>query len=67
MSDRLLVIKPNSFSVGITPVKSVFYRLEGLEKAAGLTPGLQVVVEMSPDEARQFAMMLVHKAKEAEV
>jgi len=62
-----LLIRPNGFSVGITPQRTVFYRLDDFaQQAAGLKPDTLIAVEMSPADARQFALMLNNKADEAE-
>ncbi len=67
MIERFLVIKPDGLAIAIVnPDRDVVIHLRGLEKAAGLTPGLQVMIEMTPTEARQFAQALIRKADEAE-
>lgn len=68
MSDEptsFLVIRPDRLEFAVNGGR-VIVRLRGFEKEAGLTPGLGVMLGMSPDEARQFAAALNRTALLAE-
>jgi len=57
--DRFIVLTPDALGLGIGPNREVVVSLRGLEKKAGLVPGLGVMIAMSPTEARQFAESLL--------
>jgi hypothetical protein len=63
---RFIVIKPDNLEVAIGPSREVIVRLRGLEDEAGLTPGLGVMIGLSPTEARRFADALRDTANKAE-
>lgn len=66
MSDRILVISPENLGLAVGPHRDVVIRLHGLEKEAGLVPGLAVAIAMSPTEARRLAQALCNTAALAE-
>jgi hypothetical protein len=69
MSDeptKFIVIGLDALGIGVAEDGTVVVRLGGLEKEAGLTPGLGVMLGFSPDQAREFAQRLNSKAREAE-
>ena len=63
---RVLIFTPDQLAIAIGPNREVLVHLEGFERAAGLTPGLWVMIRMSAAEARQFAQSLFRMADEAE-
>lgn len=63
---RFIVVTPDSLGLAVGPNREVVIKLLGLEKAAGLTPGLGVMIGMTATEARQFAQALIRTADEAE-
>ena len=62
----ILVIGADGLEIAIGPHREVIVRLMGFEKAAGLTPGLGVMLRLTPTEARQFATALNNTADKAE-
>ena len=62
---RFLVIGADSLELAIGPDGNVVVRLMGLEKEAGLAPGLGVMMALSPAEALQFAQRLESMAQKA--
>ena len=63
---RFLVIKPDNLELAWTKDRLVVVRLKGLEADAGLAPGLGVMLELTPAEARRFASGLNNTANAAE-
>lgn len=66
MPDRFIVIKPENLEFAIGPDREVIIKLLGLEKEAGLVPGLGVMIGLSPTETQRFAEALVRTANKAE-
>lgn len=64
--ERFLVITPESLELGVATDRNIVIRLRGLEKEAGLTPGLGVMIVLTATEARKLAQSLNRKANEAE-
>lgn len=64
--NRFLVIGADSLELAIHEHGNVVVRLKGLEKEAGLAPGLGVMLGLTPAEARQFAKALERTAQKAE-
>jgi hypothetical protein len=63
---RYLVITPENFAVSIiNPDRAVAIHLDLDREQTGLL-GIEVMVRMSPIEARQVAQTLLRKADEAE-
>jgi hypothetical protein len=52
--------------LGVGPNREVVVKLIGLEEAAGMTPGLGVMMALTPTEARRFADALHRTADKAE-
>ena len=63
---RYLVIGADGLAVALGPNGEVCVELQGFEKEAGLTPGLGVMLALSPVEARAFVIALNNKIAEAE-
>jgi hypothetical protein len=63
---RFLVITPDHLELAIGPNREVIVKLKGLEQAAGLAPGLGVMLGLTPVEARKFATGLNNTADKAE-
>jgi hypothetical protein len=61
---RWIVITPDSLQIAIGAKHEIIIR--GLEKEAGPTPGLGVMIGLSPTEARRFAVALRNTASKAE-
>jgi len=66
MLERFIVITPDNLELAIGPNREVIVRLRGLEKEAGLTPGIGVMIGLSSTEASQFAEALHRTANKAE-
>ena len=68
MSDpsRILVIGAEALELATGPHNEVVVRLRGLEKEAGLVPGLAVALALSAGEARWLAGALIRAAEKAE-
>ena len=64
---RFLVIGLEQLDLAIGPNREVVVRLRGLENDAGLTPGLGVMLALTPGEAHKFAEALHRTAQTAEV
>jgi hypothetical protein len=64
---RFLALKPENLEIAATKDRNVAVRLVGLEKEAGLSPGLGVMLVLTPTEARRFAEGLRNTANKAEV
>lgn len=62
---RFLMITPDNLELAVADDHNVVVRLRGLEKEAGLTPGLGVMIVLSPGEAVQFAEALKRTAQKA--
>jgi len=64
--ERWLLITPSKLVFAISPRRTVAIQLgyEGTE--LGLAPGVKLAVDLTPAEARSFAMTLLRKANEAE-
>ena len=63
---RVLLIGADMLDLAIGPHREVVVRLRGLEKDAGLVPGLGVALNLSPAEARRLAAALSRTADKAE-
>lgn len=63
---RFLVIGADQLELAIGPHREVIVRLVGLEKEAGLAPGLGVMLGLTTVEARRFATALNNTADKAE-
>lgn len=63
---RHIVITAESLAFATGPNGEVIVKLLGLEKMAGLTPGLGVMLGLTPEEARKFAQALIRTADAAE-
>ena len=64
--ERFLVITPENLELAVGPNREVIVRLRGLEKEAGLSPDLGVMLGLSTVEARQFAAAQNRTADNAE-
>lgn len=63
---RFYVLTADQLEFAIGPNREVIVRLRGLEKEAGLTPGLGVMLQLTAAEARRFATALNNTAASAE-
>lgn len=63
---RYLVIGLDALGVGIAQNGDVVVSLAGLGQQIDLAPGLEVMVGLSPEQARELAERLDSKAREAE-
>lgn len=62
---RFLMIGAEQLEFAASEDGKVVVRLRGLEKAAGLAPGLGVMLVLSPDEARRAGQSLHNTAQKA--
>jgi hypothetical protein len=63
--ERFLFLSPNGVRFGITPNRNVSVGF-AYEEGLGLSPGLRLAMELTPQEAREIARLLNKKADEAE-
>lgn len=69
MSDkpvRFIGFGPDSIELAIAPDGNVVVKLLGCEKEAGLTPGVGVMMVLTPEEARKLGLALGRTADKAE-
>ncbi|WP_157378913.1 hypothetical protein [Burkholderia ubonensis] len=69
MSDapkRLICFTPENLELAIADDCNNVVRLSGMEKEAGLTPGVGMMMVLTPTEARGFAEALLRNADQAE-
>lgn len=68
MKTRYLVISAEQTAVGYTttPKRAVVIELMLPQELLGLAPDLGLMLDFSPDEARQFAAALIRKADAAD-
>jgi hypothetical protein len=64
--NKFIAITPNNLSLGVADDRNVVVKLIGMEEEAGLTPGIGVMLVLSPTEARRFAQSLIRVADKAE-
>jgi hypothetical protein len=57
---------PDNLELAVAPDRNVIVRLMGMEQEAGLTPGVGMMMVLSPTEARRFAESLTRVANMAE-
>lgn len=65
-NDRVAFFAPEEFSAGITPNGNVSFGLGKPNPMLGFAPDLVFAAELTPDEARTIAQLLLRKADEAE-
>jgi hypothetical protein len=65
-SERWLFLNPDKLAFVISPNGNVAIRLDYPRDETGLAPGIVLAMELTPDEARNVAEVLVRKAEEAE-
>jgi hypothetical protein len=63
--ERFLFLSPTGIRFGVTPNRNVSIGF-AYDKELGLSPGLQLAMELTPSEARGIAAMLNKKADEAQ-
>lgn len=63
--ERFLFLSPQGLRFGVTPARNVSVGFQ-YDSALGLSPGLNLAMELTPNEARRIAAMLYKKADEAE-
>jgi hypothetical protein len=63
---KFFVMGADALDLGVGPNREVVVKLIGLEEAAGMTPGLGVMMALTPTEARRFADALHRTADKAE-
>ena len=63
---KFLCISPENIEIAIADDRTVVIRLRGLEKEAGLTPGLGVMIALTPTEAKRLSSSLLNTANKAE-
>ena len=64
--DKFIVVTADNLALAINPDRSVGIHVSGVEKHLGLSPGIALMLRLSPQEARAFAQALHRKAEEAE-
>ncbi len=67
LPSRFIGFTPDDLELAIADDRNVIVKLRGSEKEAGLTPGIGMMLILSPTEARRFAEALVRTADKAEV
>jgi hypothetical protein len=65
-TDRPIFFAPEEFRVGIAPTGNVALALGKPGPSLGFAPDLVFAAELTPDEARTIARLLLRKADEAE-
>lgn len=63
---KFICFTPDNLAIGVADDKNVIVKLLGAEKEAGLTPGVGMMLVLSPTEARRFAQALNKTADAAE-
>ena len=61
-----LVLNPEKLAIAIGPGNDVFVQLQYPHDQTGLAPGVELAIQLTPVQARQFAQKLLRKADEAE-
>jgi hypothetical protein len=64
--ERVMFFAPENVEIGITPNQNLSFLIGKPHPQLGFAPDLTFAMELTPDEARGIADLLVRKAREAE-